>query len=469
MSFSQFDKYLDSFQKYPSPLETENLILNRFNFDIDKPSDTKLIQPSEGLFIDVTHTVHYPYNSGIQRVVRQLVKSLRSKNYPYTLIKFSIDGQPIKLSETEMDKFYNWEKYIHSPDAIFENTIWKIFKRGIPFVKKLIPSSYWAKLKRIYHLLKEKKQSNESLLNLKTNNTILDLRNKKLLLPEVTTESERVHAISILSKYYKTEISCILYDLIPVTHPEFCTVGYDFIHYLRIFRSIKKVFSISDHSLHELQEFNKISPREVSTPLEAKTIYLGGDFQLEDNTPITSSEKKTILMVARFEPRKNIRRVLSALELLYKERSDFKFVIVGNPGWLQEYILEDLQCMKEKGYDIEFHMKIPDFKLVEWYKKCYFTIFCSITEGFGLPIIESVLLGKPCITTNSGSQSEVAKKIGGCILVDPFDIQDIYSKVKDLLTNESLYLKKVSETKNSKWPSWDNYAEAIYKAVNNNL
>lgn len=465
MENSLFHKYLETYSRYPSPEEAEDLILNRFKFDTDLSKDSALIKSSDDIFIDVTHTVHYPYNSGIQRVVRKLVTELKSHNYKYTLIKFTYTGQPTQLTSSEIDKFYNWEKYIHSSDLQIQHSIWIYIKKIIPYAKKIIPISLWDKLKKIYHYFREKKQENKNILKSINNTPILDLRNKKLLLPEVTTESGRVHAISLLSKYYQTEISCILYDLIPVTYPEYCTVGYDFIHYLRIFRSIKKVFSISNHSLNELVFFNHMSPREVKEPLQLKTIYLGGDFDITLSSNLIIPEKKVILMVARFEPRKNIRRVLAALEILFSERNDFKFVLIGNPGWLQEYILSDLSLMQSKGYDIEFHMRVPDSELIKWYKQCHFTIFCSITEGFGLPIIESVLFGKPCVTTNSGSQAEVAKKIGGCLLVNPIDIQDIYLNLKNLLSDESLYQNKLIETKGAKWQSWSEYADEIYKAI----
>ena len=464
MTNNIFHKYLETYSKYPSPVETENLTLNRFNF-LNLSFNRVLKKLSEDIYIDVTHTVNYPYNSGIQRVVRKLICELKKLNKTFILIKFTYDGQPVELSDSEVNKFYNWENHIQSADQKIEFIALGYFKKIIFFMKKFIPSSLWAKLKNIYHYFRDIKQSKQNLLNLKSNTPILDLRNKKLLLPEVTTEPERVHSISILSKYYQTEISCILYDLIPVSHPEYCTVGYDFIHYLRIFRSIKKVFSISEHSSNELMHFNKISLREINEPLQVKTIYLGGDFDTTLNSNKFTMEKKIILMVARFEPRKNIRRVLAALEMLFYERNDFKFVLVGNPGWLQELILTDLHSLKSKGFDIEFYMRVPDSILISWYQKCFFTIFCSITEGFGLPIVESVLFRKPCITTQYGSQAEVANKIGGCLLVDPLDIQDIYKKIKELLSNKNLYQQKIDETLNANWHSWKEYANLIFESI----
>lgn len=468
MSSAFFDSYLKKFGRYPDPADTEELILGNFPKN-SRPSSSLKTVPNQTLFIDVTHTVHYPYNSGIQRVVRTLVTSMKNNGARFELIKFDLDGQPVSLSNHEVDKFYNWEKHLKSSNTRV-NALDSVAKICAPLIKKLFPNSAWIFAKKFYYLLKDRLNSKSGVLTSSISAEVLDLRNKKLLLPEVITETERINAVTVLAKFYDVSVSHVLYDLIPVTHPEYCTVGYDFVHYLRIFRSIDKVFAISKHSETELNKIMSIVPREVATPLNIKTIYLGGDFNFAKNSqPPSTTDKKVILMVARFEPRKNIRRVLIAVKKLFEESQNFKFVLVGNPGWLQENIISDLNMLKTKGYDIEYHMRIPDSELIAWYQKAYFTVFCSIAEGFGLPIIESVLMGKPCITTNSGSQAEVGNLIGGCDLVDPFDSDDIYKKIKRLLVDESYYKSKVQQTESAKWPSWADYAKEVESSIDSSI
>lgn len=465
MDTSLFDSYLKKFGRYPDPIDTEELILGNFPKGARSTSTLKAIL-NQTLFIDVTHTVHYTFNSGIQRVVRTLVTAMKNNGASFELIKFDLDGQPILLTPHEVDKFYNWDKHIHSASTARLNALDSTARAIGPIIRGLVPNSVWNFAKKFYFRFKARLSAQSSVLSSSTSIEVLDLRNKKLLLPEVVTETERINAVTVLSKYYNVSVSTVLYDLIPITHPEYCTVGYDFVHYLRIFRSIDKVFSISKHSENELNRIMNIVPREVKSPLKLETIYLGGDFDFVKNAPVVPvSEKKTILMVARFEPRKNIRRVLVAIKKLFEESQNFKFVLVGNPGWLQENIIADLDMLKAKGYDIEYHMRIPDAELIAWYQKAHFTVFCSITEGFGLPIIESVLMGKPCITTNNGSQAEVGNLIGGCDLVDPFDANDIYDKIKRMLTDESHYQTKVLQTKSAKWPSWADYAKQVQASL----
>lgn len=469
MANSLFDSYLKKFGRYPDPADTEELTLGNFP-KAPRPTSSLKSIPDQNVFIDVTHTVHYPYNSGIQRVVRTLVTSMKNNGARFELIKFDLDGQPVLLNGHEVDKFYNWEKHLHSASTNRVNALDSTARTLAPLIKSLIPTSAWLFAKKFYFRLKDRLSSQSGVLKSSISAEVLDLRNKNLLLPEVVTEAERINAVTVLSKYYQVTTSHVLYDLIPVTHPEYCTIGYDFVHYLRIFRSIDKVFAISKHSENELNRMMSIVPREVPSPLNLKTIYLGGDFSFTSKPQLPKSvDKKIILMVARFEPRKNIRRVLVAVKKLFEESLNFKFVLVGNPGWLQENIISDLDNLKSKGYDIEYHMRISDSELVAWYQRAYFTVFCSITEGFGLPIIESVLMGKPCITTNTGSQAEVGRLIGGCDLVDPFSTEDIYKKMKQLLVDETYYLSKVQQTKSAKWPSWAEYAKQVESSIDSSL
>lgn len=466
MSQTQFELFLNKFSRYPTAAETEELNLGKFPSGKKSHQSSLRSNPDHKLFVDVTHTLDYALNSGIQRVVRSLVTGMRNNGYQFQLIKFDLDMQPVELTFHEMEKFYNWEKYSNSlstKNILKADIAIRLIAR---FLKALIPNSLWVKIKLKYARINEAISAGNLLSSATTKKNILDLRKKHLLLPELVADESRINVVSILAKHYEVYISTILYDLIPVTHPEYCNIGYDFIHYLRIFRSAEKVFAISKHSENELKKLMAIIPREIKTPCTLKTILVGGDFPRSDAAKYAMNDhQKVILMVARFEPRKNIRRVLFVVKKLFEEKQNFKFVLVGNPGWLQNSILSDLKDMISMGYNIEYHLSISDSELISWYKKCYFSIFCSITEGFGLPIIESVLMGKPCITTHDGSQAEIAKTIGGCDLVDPYNLDDIYKKTKRLLTDVPHYQLLAQQASKAEWPTWSDYAKEIYKEL----
>jgi glycosyltransferase involved in cell wall biosynthesis len=72
--------------------------------------------------------------------------------------------------------------------------------------------------------------------------------------------------------------------------------------------------------------------------------------------------------------------------------------------------------------------------------KC--TIFPSLYEGFGLPVLESMLLGTPVISSSTASIPEVAGD--AAVLVDPYDAQKIAQAIRDLDNDEGLRSSLVS-------------------------
>jgi glycosyltransferase involved in cell wall biosynthesis len=70
---------------------------------------------------------------------------------------------------------------------------------------------------------------------------------------------------------------------------------------------------------------------------------------------------------------------------------------------------------------------ISDDELVHLYRSCLFTVYPSFYEGWGLPVGESLGLGRYCIASSAASLPEV----GGDFIdyVDPFDQMDFYMKV----------------------------------------
>ena len=51
------------------------------------------------------------------------------------------------------------------------------------------------------------------------------------------------------------------------------------------------------------------------------------------------------------------------------------------------------------------------------------TVFPSLYEGFGLPVLESMILGTPVVTSREGATAEIAGD--AALLIDPYDVRDI--------------------------------------------
>jgi glycosyltransferase involved in cell wall biosynthesis len=79
--------------------------------------------------------------------------------------------------------------------------------------------------------------------------------------------------------------------------------------------------------------------------------------------------------------------------------------------------------MKELNIRYEEHRGVSRDELIRLYQSCDLLYFASTYEGFGLPIIEAQLTGRPVITSTVASMPEIAG--GSAILVNPMEVQDI--------------------------------------------
>ncbi|MCZ8321933.1 MAG: glycosyltransferase family 1 protein [Novosphingobium sp.] len=126
-----------------------------------------------------------------------------------------------------------------------------------------------------------------------------------------------------------------------------------------------------------------------------------------------------ILCVSTFEPRKRIDRLVRAhLSLPIDIRRHFPLVLAGPSGWQNE----NLNALIEKSLadgSVKVLGFVPDTLLQQLYAGASAFIYPSQYEGFGLPIVEAMAHGTPCIIADTPCLIEVAK--GAARIVDPED------------------------------------------------
>jgi glycosyltransferase involved in cell wall biosynthesis len=121
------------------------------------------------------------------------------------------------------------------------------------------------------------------------------------------------------------------------------------------------------------------------------------------------------LFVGTFEPRKNLPTLLHALKELPAE---VKLVIVGERGWGNQKLA---RLVNELGVTdrVIFAGRLTDSELDAAYRAARLLVFPSLSEGFGLPVLESMARGTPVVCSNAGALPEVAGD--AALLHDPQD------------------------------------------------
>lgn len=147
-----------------------------------------------------------------------------------------------------------------------------------------------------------------------------------------------------------------------------------------------------------------------------------------------------ILSVSTVAPNKNIGRTLDAYAEIADE-IDQDLVFVGSMGWRQRGIMQQAE---ERGIQHRVHYLgfVSDEDLVSLYNLADVFLYPSLYEGFGIPPLEAMRCGTPCVGSNVTSLPEVLGDAAW--LVDPENVVDIAAGVREFCKNEGLRMQYIS-------------------------
>ena len=103
---------------------------------------------------------------------------------------------------------------------------------------------------------------------------------------------------------------------------------------------------------------------------------------------------------------------------------------------------------------------VDDAELTSLYRRSHFTVYPSLEEGFGLPILESLWHGKPCVCADFGAMEEVARD-GGCLRVDVRSAEQIKQAMERLLVEDGLWEALTREAASRSIKTWPEYAREV--------
>lgn len=128
-----------------------------------------------------------------------------------------------------------------------------------------------------------------------------------------------------------------------------------------------------------------------------------------------------VLYVSTVERRKN-HEVLYRAWARMRDRgiAPHRLVFVGMPGWGVNELRNDIRLDPRVKDDIVLLDRVDDAALAWLYRHAAFTVFPSLYEGWGLPVVESLGWGKFCIASSAASLPEA----GGDLVeyIDPWDL-----------------------------------------------
>ena len=237
-------------------------------------------------------------------------------------------------------------------------------------------------------------------------------------------------------------IGVMVFDLIPITHPEHTSSGT-----VTAFRKglcegaglWDFALTISEFTARELARQMALleAPAMPIRPMPLAHRISPPDKPDADAFPENLEDlrgRDYILCVGTIESRKNHMALFQAWQILLRDGVDVPpLVIVGRAGWRVGDLMAQLESTRFLDGKIRLLHGISDPELEGLYRGCLFSIFPSFTEGWGLPVGESLALGKLCLAAMEGATPEAAA--GFAEPIDAFSPRDIASRVRHFVTD----------------------------------
>ena len=224
--------------------------------------------------------------------------------------------------------------------------------------------------------------------------------------------------------------------------------------------SASRIIAVSQFTKNQLVERLGAEESKITVVHEGYTLPAQNSKLKTQNYNL--KPKTYLLFVGTVQPRKNLQRLIEAFAILKTQYSELKLVIAGKLGWNYGRVVE---LAKKHGVIITGYINEGDrYSLL---RNALVYVQPSITEGFGLPVLEAMAAGVPVVSSSGGALEEIIGiqySMSNKILFDPFDIEDMVKKIGLVLNDKKLRENMIKEGLKMKF-SWDEAAERTYRTL----
>jgi glycosyltransferase involved in cell wall biosynthesis len=218
-----------------------------------------------------------------------------------------------------------------------------------------------------------------------------------------------------------------------------------FLHKVSHYRNVKSTYkyivsmlaltlhtadSIVVPSMHTYFEIKRYFPEIL-----AKVSVIGNFIDQRFTGDVNPSPRPIIFHVSKWEPRKNLLRILHACQIARSGIPDLKLKIAGSQGY-RRYGQSVLQLIQRPEFSefVDYVGVVSDDEIKCLFSEAAAFIFPSLYEGFGIPILEAMSAGVPVIAGNVSAMPEIAG--GAARLVNPKSMNEIVKAIHEIISEE---------------------------------
>lgn len=268
------------------------------------------------------------------------------------------------------------------------------------------------------------------------------------------------------------DVVIFIHDLIPILAQKYMHGGFShkFDNWLK--NSTNYCTSYVANSCHTRKDLQGYL-EEHGVPRSVKVVPLAQQFHRPakvDESALSDQVRHIlghpfVLVVGTLEDRKNLLRLATAWQQLCadKDIATPKLIFAGKQNWQSADFTDFVRQTKSLDGMIDIVDRPSDIELAALYNGCLFTAMVSLYEGWGLPIGESLSMGKTAVVARSTSMPEV----GGDLVeyCDPLDVESIATACKTLIVDTTHRKALEGRIAQTRLRTWDDVAEEFMQAL----
>lgn len=281
------------------------------------------------------------------------------------------------------------------------------------------------------------------------------------LTAELFSEDERPGVTEFL-RARRCRSAAIFHDAIPLKHPHITWPRSVARHpgYLKLLAEFDRIFAVSEASRQDLTGFWRwqgVSPRA-----RVDVLPLGADFDGEPRVlerPLPNERK--LVSVGILEPRKNQAFLLDVAAALWDEGLGFELHLVGrvNPHF-GGAVRSKIRAISRQYPGLRYHGRLDDGAMAALYGGARAALLPTIAEGCGLPLLEALWRGVPCVCSDLPVLRENAGA-GGCVPVAVDDLAAWKGALRRVLIDDDWVMELSAAAARRPLPAWADSAAAI--------
>ena len=270
-----------------------------------------------------------------------------------------------------------------------------------------------------------------------------------------------------LSTSVKTVLT--VHDVIPLQMPQQVKWIHRIYYWLflkRFIRRADKVITVSEYTKNSIVETTGIAPDKIAVIYNGcrdTFVPIGMEEKIRTRQHF-SNGREFFFYTGAIHPRKNIPRLIRAFDAFkLRTGSNTKLLLGGRFAWKTGEVSTALSDSKYRS-DIQILGYVSDADLPRLMGAALALVYPSLSEGFGLPLIEAMNCDVPVLCANTTALPEVAGD--AAFYVDPENEESISEGLFQLWNDPELRFRFIEKGRLQREKfSWDTAAEMVEREI----